>query len=89
MKQEWISVGDKLPEVKKENDNWSDNVLAWCSGRLHIMAYGWVDEGEEGRGYAWADCYGLIDGDPEWDDNYAPTHWMPLPAEPAQIAQKK
>lgn len=89
MENKWISVDENLPEVKKENDNWSDNVLAWCSGTLHIMSYGWVDEGDEGRGYVWANCYGLIDGDPEWDDNYTPTHWMPLPAEPTQIAQKE
>ena len=39
MEQKWISVDEKLPETIKENDYWSENVLAWCNGRLHVMAY--------------------------------------------------
>ena len=82
MEQKWISVDEKLPETKKENDYWSENVLAWCNGRLHVMAYGYIDEGDEGCGYVWANCYNDIEGDPVWDDNYQPTHWMPLPVAP-------
>ena len=80
MEHKWISVGEKLPEIR--DDNWSDNVIAWCNNRLHVMAYGYIDEGDEGRGYVWANCYNDIDGDPLWDDNYKPTHWMPLPVAP-------
>ncbi len=46
----------------------------------------WVDsvdiDGMDRGGYVWNDCGGDIHGDGNWDDDYHPTHWMPLPNEP-------
>jgi hypothetical protein len=42
----------------------------WCFTRCYAMPYMSTEGG-------W-DCV-----DAEWDDDYAPTHWMPLPAAPA------
>lgn len=74
MGQQWTSVDEKLPESK-------ENVLAWCNDRLMVLAYGYVYEGDQ-NGYVWMNCYEEIDGDPYWDDNLQPTHWMPLPMKP-------
>jgi hypothetical protein len=39
-------------------------------------------DNENEWGYYWANANKNIDGDAEWDDDYAPTHWMPLPVAP-------
>ena len=80
-KHDWIDVKTQLPEVVKNKAS-SKNVLAWCNGQLMIMCYAWVDEDDQ-RGYAWMNCYGDLTGDyAEFDDDYQPTHWMPLPEKP-------
>lgn len=78
---QWVSVEERLPKLIEGKD-YSENVLAICGGNLMVMAYCHSNDEEIG-GYYWANCYGDINGDPEWDDNYEPTHWMPLPASPA------
>jgi hypothetical protein len=77
---EWIKVTDKTPDLLPDKD-YSENVLAVCDGNLHVMIYGYVEDGEQG-GWVWSDCYGDINGEGEWDDDYQPTHWMPLPKPP-------
>lgn len=76
----WISVKDRLPEVKEGEDN-SENCLVACNGRLMVMAYCYIDCDED-SGWAWCNCYGDINGDAEFDGEYFPTHWMPLPTLP-------
>jgi hypothetical protein len=75
----WFDVKDKKPEIGK--DDFSENVFVILDGQIRIMAYCYISA-EEGSGYAWCDCGMQIDGDPEFDDNYYPTHWMPLPSPP-------
>lgn len=78
----WISVDDRLPEQDKESGN-SDNVFVMCNKQLMIMAYCEIP----GEGYsAWCNCYNDIYGDPEYDEEYKPTHWMPLPKLPSGLA---
>jgi hypothetical protein len=72
----WIRVEDKKPEEDV-------NVFVWWKGRLRIMAYQYIDAGiGEDSGWAWCDCGTDIEGDPEFDDEYHPSHWMPLPEKP-------
>ena len=77
----WINVVDALPEINEEMDS-SDNVLAICDGKLCVMAYSYIDDGEDNSGYEWCNCYGDIYGDTYFDDDYKVTHWMPLPKPP-------
>lgn len=76
----WISVNDFVPELLEGKD-YSANVLAIKDGALAVMAYCWINNDAE-SGCAWADCYGDIHGDAEFDDDYKPTHWMNLPKPP-------
>ena len=68
---EWIKVEDELPINNK-------NVITFLNGRLQIMCYCEMDKNE----YAWCTVYDGLDGDAYFDDNYYPTHWMPLPEPP-------
>ena len=84
----WIRVKDKKPKAIKGHD-YSENVLVICNGRLMVMAYCWIDCDEENSGWAWCNCYGDIHGDAEFDDDYSPTHWMPLPKPPKSTQRVK
>lgn len=80
---EWISVEKELPKILADIDR-SENVLAVLDGtNLCVMCYTWVDgEDDNSSGYVWANCYGDIKGDAEFDDDYNVTHWMYLPKPP-------
>ena len=78
----WISVNEKRP-LLIPGMNCSQNVLAICEDRLMVMCYCYIEEGEN-SGYAWCNCYGDINGDGQFDDEYKVTHWMPFPAPPAK-----
>lgn len=80
---EWISVKDRTPQLIEGYD-YSANVLAVLDGQLAVMCYAYNHGDEETSGYYWANCYDDINGDGEWDDDYTPTHWMPLPELPKQ-----
>jgi hypothetical protein len=82
----WISVKDRTPDTVEGKD-YSENVFVICDGKLEVMSYGWVDAEPEG-GWVWSNCYGDIRGDSEWDDEYKPTHWMPLPKLPTTSGDK-
>lgn len=73
----WISVAD----VKKRPKH-SEPVLAVADGKLMVLAYCFIEAGED-SGWAWCNCYGNINGDPEFDDVYNPTLWTPIPAPPS------
>jgi len=81
----WIEIkpGCEMPATIEGKD-YSANVLVICDGRLEVMSYGYVDAEPEG-GWVWSNCYGDIHGDSEWDDEYWPTHWMPLPTPPIDL----
>ena len=76
----WIRVEEKKPTVSK-NCDCSENVLAVCGGKVRVMAWGYIHDGEQG-GWVWSDCNMKLDGDPEFDDEYIVTHWQPIPALP-------
>ncbi len=79
----WIDVRDRLPDLSEVN-SFSDNVLTWCKGELHLMCFGLI-KGEDG-GWVWCKIYDCanMNGDGEFDDNYYPTHWQPLPQAPTK-----
>ena len=82
MSDKWISVKKGKPKLIKGKD-YSENVLAFCNGRLEVMCWSYI-EADEDSGFAWCNCYGDIHGDGEFDDEYKPTHWQPLPSPPKQ-----
>lgn len=70
---EWISTGEGRPAK-------GINVLAVVDGsdRLEVMAYcKMVNSGK--TYYAWCTCYGDINGDAFYDDDYKVIKWMYLP----------
>lgn len=87
----WVSVKDKLPDcihiVKNSSagvDKYSDTMLVWCDNKLMVMSLQYGFFGEAGEYcYIWCNHFGdITNNDPEWDDEYEPTHWMPLPEKP-------
>jgi len=78
----WISVEEKLPDMI-EGKTYSENVLVFCDGEVMVMAFGYMDFDDDG-GYGWSNCYGDINGDPEYDADYHPTHWQPIPKPPTK-----
>lgn len=78
----WVKVKDATPPMIEGKD-YSENVLVICDGKLGVMAYCWFDC-DDHSGTAWCNCYGDINGDPEFDDGYFPTYWTPLPTAPIQ-----
>lgn len=79
----WIKTTKQLPEFIDGKD-YSENVLVWNNNELNVMTFckGYDDNNE--YCYYWANAYGKINGDAEWDDDYAPTYWMPLPVAPIE-----
>ena len=82
---EWISIEDRLPELERPVWMYVDNRIMmgcrseieyktwlWC--RLHDIPY-YSEHYKDMYGYPW-------DFDPISDDDYQPTHWMPLPEPP-------
>jgi hypothetical protein len=79
---EWRLVSESKPPedvavwlYEKDRGAWigtfsHPDAEGWCFTRCYAMPYMSTEGG-------W-DCV-----DAEWDDDYAPTHWMPLPAAPA------
>ena len=81
----WVFCSDRLPDLGE---------LVWLhdanNEQTFIGGRGMLDSEE----WAWGNSYGSIwhngrswDGDLECDDNYTPTHWMPLPLLPNAKAQ--
>ena len=83
-KDQWIPVTERLPEWVKDKSgvtkDYSENVFAKDDkGNLYIMCLGFERDGDDNGSIVWCNCYGSIDGDGEYDDDYNITHWMPLP----------
>lgn len=71
---EWISVKEDLPKDES-------NVLAVLNGQVCVMSY--FSFHEDGKSnLIWGYVYDGVNGDAIFDDNYYPTHWMPLPSPP-------
>lgn len=67
LKLNWIDANKEQPE-RIYGENYSKNVLAIINGKLGVACYCYnTSEEEEECGYFWANCYGNIDGDAEFE----------------------
>jgi hypothetical protein len=75
----WQDANKSQPALNDENH--SENVLAFCNGQLMVMCYCYnPSEDDSERGFFWSNCNGQIDGDAEFDDEYDVTFWQYLPS---------
>ena len=74
---EWIKVEDRLPDL-------GVNVLAMEKNHTEIGVYALCEMADDNNELCtpWCNCYGDVNGDAEFDDEYVVTHWMPLPEPP-------
>ena len=80
--QQWIPVGERLPDL-------CEPVWLLQGDSIWVGERGECEEGE----WLWGNCYGDFywnsniqkweSSTAEQDDDYQPTHWMPLPTPPA------
>ena len=72
----WVSIKseDDLPKDDK-------NVLVIIEGQMQIMCLCSIIDNDV-YSKVWCMVYDGLDGDGIYDDNYYPTHWMPLPTPP-------
>lgn len=83
IESELMQPTDTWIEIKSENDLPKDdkNVLAMIDGEMKIMCLSdIIENGVSSK--VWCLVYDGLDGDGIYDDNYYPTHWMPLPTHP-------
>lgn len=93
MQQRGINVPllstDTWIQIKGEDDLPKDdkNVLAMIDGEMKIMCLSdIIENGVSSK--VWCLVYDSLDGDGIYDDNYYPTHWMPLPTHPQTESTK-
>ena len=74
---------DTWVEIKSEDDlpNDDKNVLVIIEGQMQIMCLCSIIDNDV-YSKVWCMVYDGLDGDGIYDDNYYPTHWMPLPTHP-------
>lgn len=74
--KEYTKVEDELPELDPKTDC-SENVLARVEGHdeIMVMCYCVIPDNEGAYIYVWANCYGDIHGDGEYDDDYNVIEW--------------
>ena len=80
---EWIKCSEKTPPEKEPvwlfdgKDMWIGS-YEYCDDDPGGWFYG------KGYGLTWNQFHGKHElTDNEWDDDYQPSHWMPLPEPPA------
>ena len=87
----WISVKDRLPENGKPV--WAIIPEMKTPIMLERFYSNELEDEDDNECYGWIWCriYDvpmIINGewcyDSEWDDEYLPTHWMPLPEPPKE-----
>lgn len=69
----WRDVNKELPPFLEGKD-YSANVWGWDGNNLLVVSLFYVDE----EGYTWANCYGDVFGEAEFDDEYAIKAWQPI-----------
>lgn len=76
-------------EIKSEDDlpNDDKNVLVIIEGQMQIMCLCSIIDNDV-YSKVWCMVYDGLDGDGIYDDNYYPTHWMPLPTNPQTTTTK-
>ena len=76
--------GDKIQPEFIDSKDYSENVLAEVEGftEIQVMSYALMKNSSNQPCYAWCNCYGDINGDAEFDDNYKVIRWTPIPKLP-------
>lgn len=74
--KKWRKAEDELPELDPDT-GCSKNVLARVEGHdeIMVMCYCVIPDNDGGYFCAWANCYGDIHGDGEYDDDYNVIEW--------------
>ena len=76
--QGWVAVSERLPEIGVPVFAWEGGYIVWR-----------VREFIDSDGWNWCNAYSTHhtrsgwECEDEFDDEYAPTHWMPLPEPPS------
>ena len=75
----WRDPKKDLPELLPNRD-YSNNVLAQVEGftGTQVMGLLYVPDDEGRWGHVWGNCYGDINGEAEWDDDYEVIGWKPI-----------
>ncbi|KJV08021.1 hypothetical protein [Methylocucumis oryzae] len=68
----WIDAKKETPKILN-SVNHSDNVWGWDGHNIMVVAY-FIDE----DGGHWANAYGNVWGDAEFDDDYDIKAWQPI-----------
>ncbi len=78
----WVKCEDRLPEL---------DTPVWIRTNDDVMVI--AERGSSTDGWMWSACYGHFFSNGKWDavdsdasDQYEPTHWMPLPLPPSDLA---
>jgi len=86
MFQQWIPIEQELPDIDQIVWLYNGNThTAWVGGRAED------NSDDEYLFWLWGNSYGSFwhngerwTGDIELDDDYQPTHWLPLPEVPVK-----
>ena len=86
---ELMKPTDTWVSIKSEDDlpNDDKNVLVIIEGQMQIMCLCSIIDNDV-LSKVWCMVYDGLDGDGIYDDNYYPTHWMPLPTNPQTTTTK-
>jgi len=84
----WIRINDRLPELEQLVFLW-DGKDIWIGDRSYLAeAEGWVWTNTNNR-FGWDENKHYWDWDSEYDDEYKPTHWHPLPVPSAAMLAER
>ena len=68
----WINSGEANPPLVDGQD-YSENVWGWDGHNILIVTYF-----TDGYGWHWANAYGDIFGEAQFDDDYDIRYWQPI-----------
>jgi hypothetical protein len=67
----WINADIEKPELL--DGDFSENVWGWDGENILVVSFG-----VEGAGWFWANAYGDVFGDTQFDADYDIKYWQPI-----------